>query len=60
MSDEDDNESACSRVKGNVNKVGCTGSDKIPWFGNDLNWIKGICKQQIYHTWKKIIGYFKQ
>ncbi|CAB4418998.1 unnamed protein product [Rhizophagus irregularis] len=47
----------CSRVKNNVNKVGCAGQEKLPWFGNDLNWIKGVCKQQIYE--KQIVDFEK-
>ncbi|GBB87468.1 hypothetical protein RclHR1_13940006 [Rhizophagus clarus] len=47
----------CSRVKSNVNKVGCAGQEKLPWFGNDLNWIKGVCKQQIYE--RKIVDFEK-
>jgi hypothetical protein len=54
---KDDDNGICSRVKNNVNKVGCAGQEKLPWFGNDLNWIKGVCKQQIYE--KKIVDFEK-
>ncbi|CAI2168350.1 16643_t:CDS:2 [Funneliformis geosporum] len=56
MNHDDENESKGihSRIKPTVNKVGCT-SEKFPWFGNDLNWIKGVCRQQIFE--KKIVEY---
>ncbi|CAG8478986.1 5688_t:CDS:2 [Rhizophagus irregularis] len=56
INNEDDT-GICSRVKNNVNKVGCAGQEKLPWFGNDLNWIKGVCKQQIYE--KQIVDFEK-
>ncbi|CAG8505298.1 8834_t:CDS:1 [Funneliformis mosseae] len=56
MNHDDDNDSKgiYSSIKPTVNKVGCT-SEKFPWFGNDLNWIKGVCRQQIFE--KKIVDY---